>query len=77
MVELAHQAPQRVRLGDGMHVILAVAAAVGAGLSAAVDVVTHRGHLSGVAATVAVVAPVTAYTIMVFLLRGRQPAEGR
>ncbi|MEY4096296.1 MAG: hypothetical protein RLZZ53_3495 [Acidobacteriota bacterium] len=54
--------------GYGHYVVFASSAAVGAGLAAAVDDVTHKAHISHVAAGAAVAIPVALYVLSLSLL---------
>lgn len=54
--------------GYGHFVVFAAAAAVGAGLAASVDVVTHKAHISHAAAGAAVAIPVALYVLSLGLL---------
>ncbi|WP_244871713.1 low temperature requirement protein A [Catellatospora sp. TT07R-123] len=64
------------RWGYGHYLILAAAAAVGAGLAVSVDYDTHASHLSGPAAGYATAVPVAVYLLSVWMLHLRPRQRG-
>jgi low temperature requirement protein LtrA len=62
--------------GYGHYLIFASAAAVGAGLSVAMDYETHKAHLGGVAVGYAVAVPVAVFLFSVWLLHVRPHQRG-
>jgi len=65
-----------LRWGYGHYFVFASAAAVGAGLAAAVDYETHHAHVGGVAVGYAVAVPVAVYLFSVWLLHVRPHQSG-
>ncbi len=63
--------PNVLMWGYGHYFIFAAAAAVGAGLAAAVDVVTHEGHATMRMAGAAVAIPVAVYVLCLWTLHYR------
>ena len=69
--DLLTSLPKAIVWGYGHYLVFAAAAAVGAGLAVAVDLVTHRAHVGPVTAGAAVAVPVAIYLLCLWVLHHR------